>query len=425
MKRIILVFLAVLMALGLFSCVPEASGAVAKSDKARETDPQVNSNSWDTFIKDNNTFALNLYRALQNNEGNLFFSPSSISEALAMAYAGARGQTETDMSKALQFNLLQNELHPAFNLLSRDLAMRGQGAKGKDGEGFRLHIVNATWGQKNYTFLSSYLDTLAINYDAGLRLVDFSGNPEQSRNTINDWISQQTENKIKDLIPSGAIDALTRLVLTNAIYFNAAWAKPFDTALTVPQPFYLISGNPVTVSMINQNTSFKYAESDLYQAVELPYDGQELSMLIILPATGKLSDFESSFKESVLANIISDLKPNEVQLALPKFEFESSLGLKQSLESLGMGDAFSDKADFSGINGAHDLYIQDVLHKAYVSVDEAGTEAAAASAVIIGLSSMPSKTYEMTVNRPFLFLIRDNATGSIIFLGRVLDPTAK
>jgi serpin B len=221
------------------------------------------------------------------------------------------------------------------------------------------------------------------------------------------------------------VNTLTRLVLTNAIYFNAAWLQPFDEKQTVQKSFSLLDGTTVDIAMMNKSDDLKYTENDSYQAVEMPYDGRELSMVVILPATGKFQAFEDSFDAAALKNIIDNLEPNEVKLGMPKFEFESSLGLKQALTDLGMGNAFTDAADFSGINGAHDLRIQDVLHKAFVSVDEAGTEAAAATAVIVGTTSMPAKTYEMTINRPFVFLIRDNATGSVIFLGRVMDPTAK
>lgn len=424
MKRLLLAFLSILMAVGLFGCVPKASALEATSDKPRDTSPQVSDESLNKLVEGNNAFALDLYRQL-GSDGNIFFSPYSLSQALAMAYAGAKGDTAAQMSAVLHFALSQEQLHPAFNRLALDLARRGQGAQGKDGEGFRLQIANATWGQKDYKFLPGYLDTLAVNYGAGLRLVDFINATEQSRQTINQWVSEQTEGKIKDLIPQGSLNNLTRLVLTNAVYFNAAWLQPFDKSLTKQESFNLVDGRSVTVSMMSRSAPFQYYKGNDYQAVELPYDGREMSMVVIVPDEGKFERFAASFGTAELDTMINGLSTRQVMLSLPKFQFDSSFGLKKALSDMGMADAFTGSADFSGIDGKRDLCIQDVLHKAYVSVDEAGTEAAAASAVIVGLTAMPTDTVQMKVDRPFLFLIRDNITGSIIFIGRVLNPATK
>ncbi len=410
----------------VFGCsAPEVTAQVVKSDKPRDTSPQTTADNSKTLVDGNSAFALSLYQSIRATEGNIFFSPYSISEAMAMTWAGARGQTETDIATAMHFTLPQDKLHPAFNQLDLALASRGQGAKGKDGEGFRLHVVNAIWGQQGYKFTSQYLDTLATNYGAGLRLADFMKQPEQSRVMINDWVAEQTENRIKDLIPAGSIDSLTRLVLTNAIYFNAAWLQPFQKSATTQGAFHRLSNGDVSVPMMKQTASFRYAEGTSYQATEMLYDGQELSMVVILPKAGMFGDFEKSLDGPTLKAILDGLKTREVALTMPKFQYEMSLGLKQALTGLGMGVAFTDAADFSGMNGGHDLRIQDVLHKAFVAVDEDGTEAAAASAVIIGTTAMPVDVAEMKIDRPFLFLIRDNATGTILFLGRVNDPSAK
>lgn len=424
MRKAVSLMLVSAMLLGLLACSPTASGQVLQSDEPRNTSPAVDRTDLEALVAGNNAFALNLYQALRQTGGNLFYSPYSISEALAMTYAGARGETEKSMAEALDFTLSQDRLHPAFNSLDLQLKQRGQGAKGKDGEGFRLHVVNAIWGQKGYTFLEQFLDVLAQNYGAGLRILDFIGQTEQSRITINDWVSDQTEQKIKDLIPQGAINSLTRLVLTNAVYFNAAWQNPFDKNATSNGPFSLLDGSNVTVPMMKQTGSFSYAEGANYQAVELPYDGQELSMVILLPKAGQFETFEKSLDAQVVEEIIGKLQNRQVALTMPKFEYESSFGLKQALTTLGMGVAFTPDADFSGMDGKHDLLIQDVLHKAFVSVDEAGTEAAAATAVIVGITSMPAQPVEVKVDRPFIFLIRDISTGSIIFLGRVINPAA-
>ncbi|HLC23332.1 MAG TPA: serpin family protein [Dehalococcoidia bacterium] len=440
MRKAISFFLVSAIVLGLAGCGPTVSAQVVKSDKARITEPAVEKADLDALVNSNNAFAFTLYQALRQAEGNLFYSPYSISEALGMTYAGARGDTEKSMAQVLNFTLSQDRLHPAFNSIDLQLAQRGQGAKGKDGEGFRLHVVNAIWGQKDYQFVPQFLDVLAQNYGTGLRILDFIKETEQSRITINDWVSQQTEQRIKDLVPPGAINTLTRLVLTNAIYFNAAWQYPFMTESTSSRAFNLLNGSSVMAPMMNQTEYFRYTEgADYqappseywrftagadYQAVELPYDGEELSMLILAPGAGQFDAFEKALTAGALEGIIGALATKRVALTMPKFEFESSFGLKKPLATMGMGVAFTTDADFSGIDGKRDLLIQDVLHKAFVSVDEAGTEAAAATAVIIGTTSMPPPPVELTLDRPFIFLIRDIPTGTTIFVGRVLNPTA-
>ena len=424
MKNLFVSVLMVIVLLGLAACAQPVSGEVIKSDRERISSPDVSQADIAALVAGNNDFAFDLYRVLKGTGGNFFYSPYSISEALAMTYAGARGETEQDMAQALNFYLPQECLHPAFNSLDLQLKQRGEGAKGKDDKGFRLHVVNAIWGQKDYEFLGEFLDVLAQNYGAGLRILDFVNQTEQSRLTINKWVSDQTEEKIKDLIPQGVINQLTRLVLTNAIYFNAAWQHPFNEDATSDGLFHLLSNNDVTVPMMKQTKSFRYTEGDDYQAVELPYDGQELSMVILLPKAGQYQAFEDKLDAEFVKAIIDDLETQEVTLTMPKFEYESSLGLKEALKTLGMGVAFTADADLSGMNGDRDLFIQDVLHKAFVSVDEAGTEAAAATAVIVGLTALPPEPVSVTIDRPFIFFIRDIPTDSTIFVGRVLNPAA-
>jgi len=408
--------------LGLIACAQPVYGEVIQSEKQRVTSPNVNKADSETLVYGNSTFAFDLYQALRGEDGNIFYSPYSLSLALAMTYAGARGETAQQMADTLHFYLSQEELHPAFNWLDIELAKRGEGAKGKDEEGFRLNIANAIWGQENYHFLDDFLDVLAENHGAGLRILDFIKSTEEARVTINNWVSQQTEERIKELIPEGAIDAATRLVLTNAIYFNAAWQYPFDTENTVNGDFRLLNGGSVIVPMMRQTEFFKYAKSDSYQAVELPYDGNELSMLIIMPETGSFTSFEKSLDNELVEQIIGELETKQVVLSMPKFEFRSKLDLKQILPAMGMPLAFSAAADFSGMTGNRDLFIAEVLHEAFVSVDEAGTEAAAASAVIMKLTAA-QETVNMSVDHPFIFLIRDIKTGTILFVGRVLNPT--
>jgi serpin B len=424
MKKALISVLIVLLVLPLIACDQPVGGELLMSDKARETAPDVSETDLALLIEGNSAFAFELYQALREEEGNLFYSPHSISVALAMTYAGARNETAEQMAATLQFLLEQERLHPAFNWLDAELASRGEGAEGKDGKGFRLNIVNAIWGQKDYSFLSTFLDVLAENYGAGLRILDFITETEKSRLTINEWVSDQTEGRIKDLIPQGTIDALTRLVLTNAIYFNAAWEYPFDEDMTADGPFYLLDGGRVTVPMMKQTESFGYAEGDGYQAVELQYDGNELSMVILLPEAGNFQAFEKTLNAQQVSDIIGSLQPTEVALTMPKFEFDSEFSLKDTLAGMGMPIAFSGAADFSGITGTPNLSITEVLHKAFVSVDEAGTEAAAATAVIVGETAVPGQPVEVTLDRPFIFLIRDIETGAILFVGRVLNPGA-
>jgi serpin B len=424
MKRVMLSILIGSSLLGLLGCERPVAADVARSAKPRDTAPALPASDLPDLVSGNTAFAFDLYRVLAQQDGNLFYSPYSISLALAMTYAGARTETERQMAQALHFTLAQDRLHPAWNGLDLELARRGQGAKGKDGKSFRLNIVNAIWGQKGFQFSSQFLDVLAANYGAGLRLLDFEKAGEAARVTINDWVKQQTEGRIQDLIPQGVIDELTRLVLTNAIYFNAAWAMPFEPKLTEDGPFTLADGNQVTVPMMRQSESLGYAEGPGYQAVELPYDGRELSMVVLLPRPGEFASFERSLDAAQVETILKGLERNQVALVMPKWKFDSQFSLRDALVALGMRDAFTDAADFSGMTGSRDLYIQAVVHKAFVSVDERGTEAAAATAVLMRLTAAPAQPVEVTVDRPFLFLIRDVQTGAILFVGRVMNPKA-
>ncbi len=422
MRKSALLVLKLAMLVGLVCCSQVVSNQLIKSKKQRNAWPAANETDLAMLVAGNSDFAFDLYRTIRQTGTNLFFSPYSISEALAMAYAGARGDTEKAMVETLNFNLSPDCLHPAFNSLDLRFKERGKGAKGKDKDGFRLHIVNAIWGQKGYDFLEGFLDVLAQNYGAGLRVLDFINDTEESRVAINKWVSDQTEGRINGLVPKGAIDPLTRLVLTNAVYFNAAWESPFSKNLTSDDTFHLMGDIDITVPMIRQTKSFRYTEGDVYEAIELPYDGHELSMLILLPKAGQFDAFEELLNTELVRAITGKLELNEVALTMPKFEYESNFGLKEALRRLGMRVAFEGGADFSGMNGNRDLLIQDVLHKAFVSVDEAGTKAAAATAVIMGMKFMRALAIELKVDRPFIFLIRDIPTDSIIFLGRLLNP---
>jgi serpin B len=424
-KKAFWLILSIIAIVSMAACTQTAAAAELKSDRPRETAPAVTSSDQSVLVSGNTDFALSLYQLLSAKDGNLFYSPYSISEALAMTYGGARGETEKQMAAAMRFQLAQSQLHPAFNSLDILLAKRGEGAKAKDGKGFRLNVVNAIWGQKDFKFTDSYLDLLAQNYGAGMRIVDYIKQSEPARQTINQWVSDQTEGKIKDLLPQGSVTPDTRLVLTNAIYFNAAWANQFEKNMTQDGQFNLLNGSTITVPMMRQQESFRYGESAGYQAVELAYDGNELSMIILLPKADSFNDFEKSLTGAQLKTILDNMNYCEVKLSMPKFTVNSEFNLNQALSDLGMPLAFSpSEADFSGMDGNRDLYISDVIHKAFVSVDEAGTEAAAATGVIMKTTAMPLEVKQMTIDHPFIYLIRDNPTGTVLFMGRVMNPAA-
>ena len=439
--------LAALAIVGAGACYLAADEAgTAMSQLQRVTAPDVSASDQTGLVQGNSAFAFDLYAALRGRDGNLFYSPHSISIALAMTYAGARGETQRQMADTLHF-LPQDRVHPAFNALDLKLAGRGPwtGSKYKDrfqrdivntvwwfaGGGppagsketkrFQLNIVNALWGQKDYVFLEDFLDVLGENYGAGIRTMDFKGAPGASRNTINDWVSDQTNGKINDLVPGSAINQSTRLILTNAIYFNAAWLHRFNKSKTKDGTFYLIDGQGVEVPMMTQKeTFFGYFWGDGYQAVELPYTGEELSMIILLPDAGRFDEFEAALDAETVRTVSTELRSTEFILTMPKFEFESNFSLGQILGEMGMPDAFfGEKADFSGMTGNRELRIEAVVHKAYVAVDEEGTEAAAATFALMQFTSAPMR---VVVDRPFVFLIRDIETGAILFVGRVVDP---
>jgi serpin B len=429
-KSLISVILISMTLFGGLSCVTPSSHAPSpqmsqelQSDEQRVTSPVANQSDIATLVEGNDAFAFNVYRTLKDNT-NLFFSPYSISLALAMTYAGAGGDTEQQMKDTLHFNLSQERFHPTFNSLDLELSKRGKGAKGKDNQGFRLNIVNAIWGQEGFTFLQNFLDILAQNYGAGIRLLDFKSEPDVSRIAINNWVSDQTEGRIKDLIPQGVIDAMTRLVLTNAIYLNAAWQYPLNKEDTTDGTFHLLDGGEISVPMMHLTESFAYKEDSDYQAIELPYDGRELSMIVFLPRSGKFASFKESFDAAKFNQIVNSMNTRKVELSMPKFKFSSDFSLKNTLSDMGMPIAFTGNADFSGMDGKRDLQISDVIHKAFIAVDESGTEAAAATAVIMRLTSapMPEQIITLTVDRPFIFIIRDIQTGTILFIGNVMNP---
>jgi serpin B len=410
---------------------PSGSMQVARADVARDMSPSVDEMALDELVTGNNAFAFDLYHRLRGEEDNIIYSPYSISLAMAMAFAGARGETEQQMAEALHYYLPQDDLHPAFNALDLALASREEAAASDDDEGraFQLNIANAMWGQQDYPFREGYLDVVARNYGAGVNLLDFIQAPEDSRVTINDWVEDETEGLIEDLLPRGSITSDTRLVLTNAIYFYGPWLHPFSEEMTQDSPFTLLDGTQVMVPMMYQEEarSLRYAAGDGYQVVELPYEGEDIAMVILLPDEGNFEAFEAGLNAAEFSRIRGAAwgSTEQVMLSMPRFEFESpSISLAGALADMGMPIAFSDQADFSGMvtmEGDPQFSITDVVHKAYIRVDEAGTEAAAATGIVVGVTSMP-QYITVSVDRPFIFAIVDMPTGAILFTGRVLDP---
>ena len=370
-------------------------------------------------VDGNTKFALNLYQKLKDTQGNLFLSPYSISTALAMTYAGARDNTAKQMAKTLHFSLDQEELHPAFAKLRATLNAIEQ--KGK----VKLHTANSLWPQIGYPFLNEYLGLTERHYGVTITPVDYRAAREAARRMINTWVEDKTENKIKDIIQPGVLDALTRLVLVNAIYFKGKWGSQFKESATKDVPFHLSQKKSVTVPMMNQKETFRYAECENIEILELPYVGNDLSMLVLLPKEiDGLADLEKALTADNLEKRTKRLRKTKVTVFLPKFKMTSQFGLGETLKSMGMTDAFNpNKANFSGMDGNPKwLSIGAVIHKAFVDVDEEGTEAAAATAVVMRAKAMPAPAPTFRADHPFLFLIQDNNTRSILFIGRVANP---
>jgi len=416
----------VLAALALLAtaCGPHASASMAQSSLSRDSAPGVPARDETVLVQGDNAFALDLYRSLRGGEGNLAFSPYSLSLALAMTYAGARGDTASQMAQTLHYTLPQDRLHPAFDQLDLALAKEAEASEQAKNP-LKLKIANALWAEKTFSFLPDYLDIVARNYGAGVQLADFVNQSEAVRQQINNWVEKQTEGKIKDLIPAGALDSYTRMVLANAIYFKADWQDQFDPNDTTDAPFYLLDGSQVTSKQMSQHMfAVPYASGDGWQAVELPYEGGTAAMDILLPDNGTFREFESSLDATRLDAILNSMQPADLQLAMPKFTFRSAFDLGDSLSAMGMPDAFNaDTGDFSGMDGRRDLYIGKVLHQAFIAVDEKGTEAAAATAVTMQLAMAVNPGKTLTIDHPFIFAIRDLTSGQILFLGRVLDAS--
>lgn len=403
---------------------PPAAGddQVLQVDLPRDPDPRVDSHQFTALVGANNEFAFDLYRAIiENEEGNIIYSPFSISMAFSMVYPGARGSTETQMRDVMGF-LPQDVHHRAFNSLDQILSRYAeQAAQNEDaGDPFQLNIANSIWGQQGFPFKDEYLEVLARHYGAGMRIVDFTSDAEAARMAINAWIEAQTEERIQEMIPEGMLDALTRLVLVNAIYFKGAWVFPFNEDATQEGPFTLVDGSRVQVPLMEHRAArIPYLEGEGYQGAFIPYSNSPIDMLVILPDEGQFEAVEDLLSSDFLSQLREHASERDVHLVMPKLDFETDLDLKALLTGMGMTEPFGG-ADFSGISEGGGLFISDALHKANITVDEEGTEAAAATVIAMRESAM--ERAELSLARPFLFSLQDRETGTILFLGRVLNP---
>lgn len=386
-------------------------------------DVEVTPEDRNIIIEANNKFAFDLYSKYKTEEGNIFISPYSISTALMMTYEGAKGQTAKEMQEVIYIpenaELRRNAVSQIYNELN------------KGDKPYKLSTANALWAQEKFQFRKDYFNLVENYYGGSATNLDFVGNTEGSRLIINGWVEEQTNDKIKDLIPSGALTTDTRLVLTNAIYFKGEWVKQFNENDTKEQSFQITSSKNVQVPMMqrtDEESVFNYAENNDVQLLELPYSGEDLSMVIILPKDD-LENLEKSFTLNQLTKWKESLTEQRVNIYIPKFKFETKYFMKETLSEMGMPTAFSDSADFTGMEDEpnEDLKIDKVIHQAFVEVNEEGTEAAAATAVIMGriTSSVGSEPRIPTfrADHPFIFIIQQKDTGNILFLGRVNNPT--
>lgn len=385
----------------------------SSSELGRDPDPEVTPEARASLVGDNAAFAADLYRSVRaEGEGNFFFSPHSISIALAMAYGGSEGNTKRQMSEALHFSLPDDELHAAFNELDADLASRET----------HLDVINASWAQQGYTFLPSYLDLIAENYGAAMYLLDFAADPDASRMVVNDWVEERTAGRIVELLKDGDVSSYTRMILTNAIYFDAGWKTIFDEAETESRDFNLADGTTVSVPTMHMVSELRQGQGEGWRAVELPYNHDEMAMVAILPAEDR-PDIDLELTPAMIDEVLSSLHEESVDLSLPRFSFGYDLQLVEHLQGLGMIEAFQEGiADFSSLDGTHELFIKTAVHQAFIEVTETGTEASAATAVVIDTRSTPPT---LAFDRPFVFMIRDLETGATLFLGRVADPSAE
>jgi serpin B len=395
-------------------------GEVLIADRARVA-PDASAAEIRDLVVGNNAFAVDLYQAIRNGEENLLYSPFSISQALAMLYGGAQGVTAQQMAETLHFTLPPERLHSAFNALDSRLVSKDQATGQPDA--FTLHVANALWGQKGLSYRDEFLAALAQNYGAGVHLADLQGDPAAAVEAINRWADQETRGRIPQVLNKLSPDAA--IVLANAIYFNAAWELPFEERNTYDEPFHLLDGRQKDVPIMHQWEALRHGSGDGFQAVALPYTGRSAAMVIILPEDGRFREIEQLLSAGWVDELQVTMQEGEVRLTMPKFTYAPDLDLAETLRSMGMPDAFSpEAADFSGmIADPVPVWIGGVLHKSFIDVDEHKSEAAAVTVVEMAAgAAQPPPTTDITIDRPFIYLITDRDTGAILFVGRVMDP---
>ena len=372
-----------------------------------------------SHVESNNTFALDLYTKLNVNNDNLCVSPFSIFMALAMTFAGARRTTEKQMARVMYIATKQHEFHEGFSKLLKQINVIGQD------NSIELLMANSLYPHSKHSFLKSFVDCLQEDYETVITPLDYN-EPENARKFINQWVNEETKEHISELIPPGTIDTLTRLVLVNAIYFKGLWAKQFDKQGTMNSPFWVSNEEFVNVPMMRQKSGFKHSEDDLVQVLELPYQGKNLSLIIILPRERDgLVKVEGALSFKKLSSWSNNMYKETVDIHLPVFKIKSTFDLNNVLIAMGMLDAFDiNKADFSGMDGMKypdGLYIKHTFHQADIEVNEEGTTATAATAVVMALRGLPQE-YQLHADHPFIFLLRENSTNTILFIGRVQNP---
>lgn len=413
------------MALLITACAPAPSPSDSRIELAALSLPRAATATADAIDAATavNAFGFDLYRAAANGDGDLVLSPASIALALAMARAGARGETAVQMD-AVSHDAASDGHASWLNALDAALAARNGTFRDADGgaHDVTLRIANAPFAQRGLMLEDAYLEALATRFGAGLRLVDYINATEDARQAINGWVAGQTEDRIPELLVPGVLTPDARLTLVNAIYLKAAWLTPFDKDRTQPGSFTRRDGSTVETPMMHLGESLAYAAGDGWRAVEIPYVGEQLAMTVIVP--NDLATFETTFDGAGFDAITAALETREVILSLPRFGTETKLSLADALSALGMPIAFdSNRADFSGITNEERLFIADVIHQSNIDVDEAGTEAAAATAVVMEFGSAPGEVITLEVDRPFIFALRDTQTNAIVFLGRITDPS--
>ncbi len=440
MKKIVLTILAIAIvaSIGFFVMpAPTAPGEVVSSDRERDTSPDIDDEAFTAFTRDNRDFSFALVDQLRAGEGddaNIFVSPHSVSSALAMLYAGADDATREQMADTLRFVLADDELHSAFNRLDLALDERTKRRLGDDGDPFELSIVNRAWGQRGLDYLDTYLDRIALDYGASITTVDFTDSPDQIRNDINTWVEEQTHDRIQNLLADGSISPDTRFLLVNAIYFYGSWQHPFDEDDTEDRDFHRLDDTTTEVPTMYQEESFGYFRDDQTVGVSLPYVGGDVSLIGLMPAEedADFPGWDEQFDRAAFDEFTDEMESREVRVYFPKFEAETDYQMSEPLKAMGMVDAFDDcDADFSGITGIEpctayeSLYLSEIFHQTFISIDEEATEAAAATAGVMqaAASAEQDPTPVVRFDRPFHYVIYDHDTETILFYGRMVDPS--